>query len=144
MEAASAMEKGEARNVAICVGIVSAAILMTWPFADLPYGDDATYAHMALWLAQTGHLVYNGWEAVIQILHTYWGALAIRLFGFSFQALRLSTIPYALAAGAFCYLLARQLGLGPRAAVFVTLLFGLSPLFLPVAVAYICAFFRES
>lgn len=50
--------------------------------------------------------------------------------------MRLSTIPYALGAVAFCYLLVRLAGLQAKAAVFVTLLFGLSPLFLPVAVSY--------
>jgi hypothetical protein len=125
-----------ARHVRTCLAAVSAAIVIIWPVADLPYGDDTAYAHMALNLVRTGHISYNGWEAVVQLLHTYWGALAIRLFGFSFVAVRLSTIPYALGAVAFSYLLVRLAGLQAKAAVFVTLLFGLSPLFLPVAVSY--------
>jgi hypothetical protein len=128
--------KSVAWPLGICVAAVSAAILIIWPVADLLYGDDTPYAHMALNLAGTGHLAYNGWEAVVQLLHTYWGALVIRLFGFSFIALRLSTIPYALGAVAFCFLLVRSAGLETKAAVFVTLLLGLSPLFLPVAVTY--------
>jgi hypothetical protein len=125
-----------AGHLRICLAAVSAAIVIIWPVADLPYGDDTAYAHMALNLARTGHLAYNGWEAAVQLLHTYWGALAIRMFGFSFVAVRLSTIPYALGTVAFCYLLVHLAGLQAKAAVFVTLLFGLSPLFLPVAVTY--------
>ena len=122
--------------MAACLGVVGLAIILTWPFANFPYGDDAAYTHMALRLARTGVLAYNGWEAVVQILHTYWGALAIRLFGFSFVAVRLSTIPFAMGAVTFCFLVLRQVGLTPRAAAFVTLIMGLSPIFLPVAVSY--------
>ncbi len=128
--------RSAARDLGICLGAVSAAILIIWPMANWPYGDDTAYAQMALHLARTGHLTYNAWEAVVQLLHTYWGALVIRLFGFSFLAVRLSTIPYALGAVAFCYLLVRMAGLRAKEAVFVTLLLGLSPLFLPLAVTY--------
>src|ERR1700675_1378212 len=124
------------RDVGICVAAVTAAMVIIWPMADLPYADDSLYTQMALHMARTGHLAYNGWEAAVQILHTYWGALAIRSFGFSFVAVRLSTIPYALGAVALCYLLVRRAGLGARAAVLVTLLLGLSPQFLPLAVSY--------
>src|SRR5260221_2036335 len=87
-------------------------------------------------LARTGNLAYNGFEAVVQILHSYWGALAIRLFGFSFLTVRLSTIPYALGSVCLCYVLVKRAGLAARAALFVTLLLGLSPLFLPVSLSY--------
>jgi hypothetical protein len=133
---AASTKKEDVRNIAICMAVVSAAILATWPVAELPYGDDAAYAHMALHLAQTGRLVYNGWESVMQFFHTYWGALIIRLFGFSFNAVRWSTFPFTLAAVAFCYLLVRQAGLRANSAVFVTLLLGLSPLFVPLAATY--------
>ncbi|HWO38261.1 MAG TPA: phospholipid carrier-dependent glycosyltransferase, partial [Candidatus Acidoferrum sp.] len=125
-----------ARDLGICLAAVSGAMVLIWPMADLPYGDDTAYAQMALNLARTGHLAYNGWEAAVQLLHAYWGALAIWLFGFSFLAVRLSTIPYALGSVALCYLLVRRAGLSARASLFVTLLLGLSPLFLPVSVSY--------
>ncbi|HTB94165.1 MAG TPA: glycosyltransferase family 39 protein [Candidatus Sulfotelmatobacter sp.] len=125
-----------ARHLGICLAAVSAAMVVIWPVADLPFGDDTAYTDMALNLARTGHMAYNGWEAVVQILHTYWAALAIELFGFSFLTVRLSTIPYALGSVALCYLLVRRAGLTARAALFVTLLLGLSPLFLPVSLSY--------
>jgi len=113
-----------------------AAMLVTWPFADMGYGDDPPYAHVALVLSRTGDLVYNGWEGAFQVLHSYWGALFVRLFGFSFVCVRLSTIPFALGAVGLCYALVRRAGLRARDAVLVTLLFGLSPLFLPLAVSF--------
>ncbi|GAC1661767.1 MAG: hypothetical protein NVS9B4_14470 [Candidatus Acidiferrum sp.] len=120
----------------VCIGVVAAALLIVWPFAEMSYGDDTAYIHVALHLARTGHLAYDGWEAAILVLHAYWGALFIRLFGFSFNCVRLSTIPFALGAVGLCYLLVRRAGLQARYAAFVTILFGLCPLFLPVAVSY--------
>jgi 4-amino-4-deoxy-L-arabinose transferase-like glycosyltransferase len=118
------------------MAIVAVALLIIWPFANIGYADDTAYAHVALMLVRTGRLVYNGWEAAFLVVHAYWGALFIRLFGFSFVGLRLSTLPFALGAVGLCNLLVRRAGLQRRPALLVTLLFGLSPLFLPLAVSY--------
>jgi Dolichyl-phosphate-mannose-protein mannosyltransferase len=133
---ASTSKRADTRNVLVCMGIVATAMLLVWPFADIGYGDDTPYAQMALVLSRTGHLVYNGWEAAFLILHSYWGALFIRLFGFSFVCLRLSTLPFALGAVGLCYWLVRRFGLTGQDSLLVTLLFGLSPLFLPVSVSF--------
>src|SRR5271170_1658011 len=126
----------DGRSILFCMVIFGVAMLIIWPSANIGYGDDTAYAHVALMLVRAGHLVYNGWEAAFLVLHAYWGALFIRLFGFSFVCLRLSTIPFALGAVGLCYLLMRRSGLQTRNAILVTLLFGLSPLFLPVAVSF--------
>jgi 4-amino-4-deoxy-L-arabinose transferase-like glycosyltransferase len=137
--------RADIRNMFLCTAIVAAAIVAVWPFADIAYGDDFAYAHLALQLAQTGHLVYNGWEFAMSLVHACWGALFIHIFGFSFECMRFSTIPLALGAVALCYQLVRRAGLRAKEAIFVTLLFGLCPLFLPLAVSYMtdvpCLFF---
>jgi 4-amino-4-deoxy-L-arabinose transferase-like glycosyltransferase len=141
----SLMRRTDARNAWICIAAVAAAILITWPVAEMSYGDDTVYTHVALNMARTGRLIYGGWETAVLALHAFWGALFIRLFGFSFTCVRFSTIPFALGAVGFCYLLVRRVGLQASAAVLVTLLFGLSPLFLPVAASFMtdvpCLFF---
>jgi len=120
----------------ICMVVVAAAILLTWPLADIAYGDDVAYSHMALLLSRTGHLAYNGWEAAMNLQHVYWGAFVIKLFGFSPVYMRLSTVPFALGAVGLCYLLVRRAGLDQTTATLVTLVLGLSPIFLPLAVSY--------
>ena len=124
------------RNVFICAAILAAAIVIVWPVGEISYADDPAYTYIAQQAAQTGHFVYNGWEPTIMILHAYWGALFIRLFGFSFDCVRFSTLPFAFGSVVFCYLLVRRAGLQARDALFVTALFVLCPLFLPVAVSY--------
>jgi hypothetical protein len=126
----------DARNALLCVIAVAIALILAWPFANIGYNDDVAYAHLAQTLERTGHLVYNGWESAFLISHACWGALLIRVLGFSFVYLRLSTVPFALGAVALCYSLVRRAGLEPRKAVFIALLFGLCPLYLPVAVSF--------
>jgi len=123
-------------NCLIIVAVVAAAILVIWPVAQLPYGDDTTYTYMALSVSRTGHFAYNGWQTALLLVHVYWGAIIIRLFGFSFNVMRLSTIPLSVSAVAVCYLLVRRAGLQDRPAMLTALMLGLSPLFLPVAVSY--------
>lgn len=132
----SASRHTDTRNLLLCIVLEAIALILVWPFANIGYGDDVAYTHLALTLERTGHLVYNGWESAFLISHACWGALFIRVFGFSFVCLRLSTIPFALGAVGLCYKLVRRVGLQPRSAVFVTLLFGLCPLYLPVAVSF--------
>ncbi len=129
-------QKTDIRNMLICAAILAAAIVIVWPVGEISYADDPAYTYIAQQAAQTGHFVYNGWETAILILHAYWGALFIRLFGFSFDCVRFSTLPFAFGSVLFCYLLVRRAGLQAREALFVTALFCLCPLFLPVAVSY--------
>ena len=130
------MQSADLKYAWICVGVMLAAMVAVWPFAELPYADDWAYSYMALRLARTGQLVYNGWESAMLIPHTYWGALFIRLFGFSFSCLRMSTLPFAAGSAGMCYPVMRRLGLEPSAAVLGTLLVTLSPVFLPVSVSF--------
>jgi len=140
-----AAKRADAKNLFFCIVIVATAMLLTWPFGEIGYADDFAYAHVALRLVQTGHFLYNGWEFAMLLSHSWWGALFIRLFGFSFTCLRLSTIPFALGAVGMCYQLVRTAGLKPSSAFLITLTLGLSPLFVPLSVTYMtdipCLFF---
>ena len=144
----SATKRADTNNLWLCMGITAMAILLTWPFGEIGYADDFGYAHVALRLVRTGHFLYNGWEFAMLLSHAWWGALFIRLFGFSFTCLRLSTIPFALGAVGMCYLLVRRAGLNPSFAALITLMLGLSPLFVPLSITYMtdipCLFFTLS
>jgi hypothetical protein len=130
------MHRADSRNAWGCIAVVTGAIVAVWPFAELAYADDWAYSYAALQLERTGHLVYNGWESAMLVPHIYWGALFIRLFGFSFTCLRISTLPFVAGSVGICYLVMRKLGLQTSAAIFATLLVGLSPVFLPLSVSF--------
>jgi hypothetical protein len=120
----------------LCAAVILACAFAAWPFAELPFNDDFSYAFTARKLAQTGHLVYNGWASAALVPQAYWGALFIKIFGFSFTVLRLSMLPIAAAAGMAAYALGRKCGLRPDLAILAALTLCLSPLFLPLATSF--------
>ncbi len=132
----SRTSRANARWACLCGGIVLIAFLIVNPFAEMPFNDDWSYAFTVRRLLETGHLTYNGWSTATIITQAYWGAIVSKLFGFSFTALRFSTLPFAVGCVMLCYLLARRAGLLPRWAIFCALLLGLNPLFLPLATSF--------
>jgi 4-amino-4-deoxy-L-arabinose transferase-like glycosyltransferase len=70
-----------------------------------------------------------GWQV-------YWGALVIKLFGFSFLVLRLSTAPFAAGCAVLLFSICSRLGLNSRNALLGTLTVVLSPIFIPLAASF--------
>jgi hypothetical protein len=130
------MKGRDLRYSLLCALLVLGAMALTIPVAECGVNDDWSYTKTALDLAQTGHLIYNGWAAATLGAQAYWGALFIKLFGFSFLAVRLSTAPLAVGCAVLLYALHRRANLPPGLAVFGTLTIVLSPVFVPNAVSF--------
>lgn len=124
------------RDGALCALAVAVAWLVAWPFANMALGDDFSYAKTALEFARTGHFVYNGWATAMLGWQIPWGALFIKLFGFSFNILRISMLPIAMATVFLFQQVLRRFGISPGNAILGALTLGLSPLFLPLAASF--------
>jgi hypothetical protein len=124
------------RNGIICACLVAAAILIAWPVAEMGFIDDWSYVKTALVFAQTGHIAYNGWATAMLGWTIPWGAFFIKLFGFSFTAVRLSTLPVAMISVFLFHSSLARFGISSRNAVVGALTLGLSPLFVPLAASY--------
>src|SRR5215813_7810762 len=90
------MEGRDRRYSLLCAAALVTAMALTTPLAESGLNDDWSYTKTALDLAETGGLVYNGWASAMVGAQAFWGALFIKLFGFSFLTTRLSTAPLAL------------------------------------------------
>jgi hypothetical protein len=124
-----------------CALAVLLCELVSRPYANMGISDDGPYILMAQTLASTGHIVYNGWAAAMIGWQLYIGAAFIKLFGFSFTAVRMSTLFVSLATA---FLLQRTLvrsGITERNAVVATLALALSPLYLLLSVTYMSDIF---
>ena len=121
--------------VTCCVALLT-CIFVAQPFADAGFNDDWSYAHVAMKLAETGRLHYNGWGSPTILFQVLWGALWIRLFGFSFDVLRAATIPFSAGYVLLVYALGRRVGLTRNFATFGAITAGTSPLFLPEAASF--------
>ncbi len=125
----------------VCALCVLVCELISRPYANMGISDDGPYVLMARTLASTGHIVYNGWAAAMIGWQLYIGAAFIKLFGFSFTAVRMSTLFVALVTA---FLLQRTLvrsGITERNATIATLVLVLSPLYLLLSVTYMSDIF---
>jgi hypothetical protein len=98
--------------------------------------DDGPYNLRAQHLAATGHIGYNGWETALLGSQLYLGAVFIKLFGFSFATVRMSTL---LIAALTAFVLHRTLvraNISERDATIGTLDLVLSPLYLMLSVTF--------
>jgi hypothetical protein len=119
-----------------CALAVLLCELISRPYANMGICDDGPYIHTTQQLATTGHVVYNGWATAMLGWQLYLGAAFIKLFGFSFTTVRMSTL---LVAMALAFLLQRTLvraNITERNATIGTLAIVLSPLYLMLSVTF--------
>ena len=118
---------------ALSCSVVLACILVSNPFNESGFCDDWSYGHVAMKLAQTGHLQYNGWGNPLILFQTLWAVPWIRLFGFSFHVLAASMVPISLGFVLMVYAVGREIGLRPSLAAFGATTIGTCPLFMILA-----------
>jgi hypothetical protein len=112
------------------------AVILANPFVAMGVIDDGPYILIVKHLAQTGHIVYNGWPTAIIGWQLYLGAAFVKLFGYSWTTVRMST---GLVAMSTAFLLQRVMvraGVSERNASLGTLTLVLSPLFLTLSVTF--------
>jgi 4-amino-4-deoxy-L-arabinose transferase-like glycosyltransferase len=124
------------RNILLCASLFLLAAAAINPVLEMGVHDDWSYTHIAREFTTTGHFVYNGWTAAMLLPQLVWAAVFIKLFGFSFFVVRLSTVVLAVLLIPVLYCLGRDSGLPPPFATFATLLTMLSPLAMLEAVSF--------
>jgi hypothetical protein len=125
----------------LCALAVLLCELLAHSVANMGIIDDGAYVPMVRTLAATGHIAYTGWAAGMLGWQLYLAAAFIKLFGFSFTAVRSSTLLVAMAlAFAFQRSLVRA-GISEPNATFGTLALVLSPLYLMLSVTFMSDIF---
>lgn len=124
------------RNQLVIAFTLLLALVIVFPFSQIGFNDEWAFARTALDLARTGHFAYYGWTATPIGIQAVWGALWIKLFGFSYALLHLCVLPFAIGCGFFTYDLALRFGATPQWARLAAITLVLSPLFLPLAGTY--------
>ncbi len=119
-----------------CALAVLVCELIARPYTEMGICDDGPYILITQKLATTGHIVYNGWSAAMLGWQLYLGAAFIKLFGFSFTAVRMSTV---LVAIVLAFVLQRTMvraNISERNATIGTLALVLSPLYLLLSATF--------
>jgi Dolichyl-phosphate-mannose-protein mannosyltransferase len=120
----------------LCGSFVVLVTLCSFPFAEMGIIDDWSYIKTAQEYARTGHFIYNGWATAMLGWQVPWGALFIKLFGFSFTAPRISTLLSAILVIWLFYAILERFGIERRNAIFGSVMLGFSPLFVPLAASF--------
>lgn len=111
--------------------VFAAALAITNSNVEAGMNDDWSFVRTVHDLALSGHLTYNGWSAPLIGFQAWWGALFVRVFGFSFLVVRASSWVLTLAGIPVLERLLRRVGASRGQAFFGVCTFLLSPLILP-------------
>jgi len=103
--------------------------LLVDPIGDFPLGDDWSYGRVVQTLVETGSFRYTDWVSMPLVAQALWGALFCLPVGFSFTALRISTLILGLVGILATYQLIRQFGAKSNAALLAALLIATNPLY---------------
>jgi len=114
---------------------LSAAILVR-PFANLPFHDDWTYAWSVEHLLKTGELQILDWSVHYPLVQILWGALFCLPYGFSFSALRVSTVVLAWLGALALYGTLRELGRTRNESLVATLILVANPVFFVLSFSF--------
>jgi Dolichyl-phosphate-mannose-protein mannosyltransferase len=106
------------------------------PRGDFPLNDDWGYGLPVKALVERGEIRFTEWNNSILIAQVIWGALFCLPEGFSFTALRISTLVLGLVGLIGMYGLLRQLGTKRTVALFGAGLIGANPLYLNLSYSF--------
>jgi len=105
------------------------AVLLVNPVGDFPLNDDWAMGETVKQLIETGSYRPSGWTSMPLITQVFWGALFCLPNGFSFTALRCSTLAMSWFGVIGAYLLIRRLGRPRLLSVICSLALAFNPIY---------------
>ena len=116
--------------------IAFAWIIMTIlvnPIGNFPLNDDWAYAESVKHLLTTGNFRLPGWAVANLLPQVLWGALFCLPFGFSFTALRFSTLTLGLLGVIVTYGLLKEISVNRKIALIGAFILAVNPLYFGLA-----------
>jgi 4-amino-4-deoxy-L-arabinose transferase-like glycosyltransferase len=122
--------KKDGVSVLALVGLWIVIAIAVNPIGNFPLNDDWAYGKAVQRLLETGVVRIPDWSAMNHIVQLFWGALFCLPFGFSFTALRFSTLTLGLVGVLAVYALLREFHPRPPIPILGALLIALNPIYL--------------
>lgn len=104
-------------------------VILVNPIGDFPLNDDWAYGWTVKNFLETGHFELSDWTATNLLPQALWGTLFCLPFGFSFTALRFSTLILGLVGVITTYGLLREARANSRISLFCSLIIALNPIY---------------
>lgn len=108
-------------------------VILVNPIGDFPLNDDWAYGFSVKSLVEEGDLKISAWTATNLFSHIFLGALFCLPFGFSFTALRVSTLTLGLIGIITTYGLLREVNLPRKFALYGALIVAVNPIYFGLA-----------
>lgn len=120
-------------NIFIITAIWIVMVILVNPIGDFGLNDDWAYAVSVKSLVEKGQLEISTWTAPNIFSQIVWGALFCLPFGFSFTALRFSTLTLGLVGLSANYKLIREVNAPAKLALYGSLIVALNPIYFGLA-----------
>jgi hypothetical protein len=104
-------------------------VILVNPIGDFPLNDDWAYGRTVKSVVETGDFQLTGWTAANLFSQVVWGALFSFPFGFSFTALRFSTLTLGLIGVLATYGLLKETNLNQQVSLLGALLVTINPIY---------------
>jgi hypothetical protein len=114
----------------------SAVVFLANPSGDFPLNDDWSYSRAVETLVDHHRLQFTDFTSVTLIAQVLWGALFCLPFGFSFLALRLSTLTLGALGIVATYLLLREVRANRQTALLAASVLALNPLYFSLSFTF--------
>ena len=127
------LNKADKINIAVITFIWAIVVILVNPIGDFPLNDDWAYARSVKSLLETGSFQLPGWAVANLLPQALWGAIFCLPFGFSFTALRFSTLVLGWIGVVVTYLLFKEFNSHQKLALIGALLIAVNPLYFSLA-----------
>jgi hypothetical protein len=117
------------KDLLILAGLWSASLLIVWPVGNFPLNDDWAFARTVKRFLESREYYPTPWAAMPLLTQTLWGTLFCLPAGFSFHALRCSTLVMSFAGLLLTYLALRYVQPSRWVAVLGTLTLAFNPIY---------------
>ena len=129
MAVRSAGWRGDAGAAFVMAVVWVVLAMIVYPAGDFPLNDDWSYGRTVKILVEEHRFHLDGWSSPTFAFQALWGALFCQVFGFSFTALRISTLVLGVAGVIGLYYLLREVSVRRQWAVIGSLALMLNPVY---------------
>src|SRR3989304_4456955 len=116
-------------NILVLIALWVTITILVNPIGDFPLNDDWAYGYSVKVLLEKGDFQLSGWAAPNLFSQVLWGALFCLPFGFSFTALRFSTLTLGLIGVIATYGLLRELNSSQKISLLGALVIAINPIY---------------
>jgi Dolichyl-phosphate-mannose-protein mannosyltransferase len=123
-------------HVVLIICVFIAAVGLADPTGNFPLNDDWSYAMAVKRMVESGEFRPTGWTSMTLVSQVMWGALFSLPYGFSFDALRLSTLVLSLTGLIGVYVLVTEVQRSRAYALVAALTLAANPVYFELSCTF--------